>query len=158
MDISKASNFERYVYDVTGRDGARTRQVYEALKTTGSFDLSGPEDRRAIGDHAMSAGTSTHANRLETIRLVHSRTGVVIDPHTADGVKVALEFRTDQTTPVLCLETALPVKFGETIVEALGFEAPRPPSTVGLEEKPQRFVELANSVADVQAYIAKICP
>ena len=157
MDISKASNFERYVYDVMGRDGERTRRLYEALKSTGLFDLSGAEDRRATGDHAISAGTSTHANRLDTIRSVYSKTGVVIDPHTADGVKVAIEFRTDRTTPVLCLETALPVKFGETIVEALGFEAPRPPATVGLEEKPQRFVELGNSVAEVQAYISNIC-
>lgn len=157
MDISKASNFERYVYDVTGRDGTRTRQLYESLKATGSFDLSSADDHRAIGDHAMSAGTSTHANRLETIRMVYSKTGRVIDPHTADGVKVALELRIDQTTPVLCLETALPVKFGETIVEALGFEAPRPPATEGIEEKPQRVVEIADSVADVQAYIARIC-
>ncbi len=157
MDISKASNFERFVYDVTGRDGARTRLLYEALRSTGSFELTSPEDRRAMSDHAIAAGTSTHANRLATIRLVHQRTGRVIDPHTADGIKVALEARTDMSVPVLCLETALPVKFGETIVEALGFEAPRPPSTIGLEDREQRVVAMDNSADAVRAYIASVC-
>ena len=161
MDISKASNFERFVFDVTGRDGERTRQLYEALRSVGSFDLSGPDDRRATSDHAIAAGTSTHADRISTIRLVHDRVGRVIDPHTADGVKVALEARfdgrADPSTPILCLETALPIKFGETIVEALGFEAPRPESTVGLEVRPQRVVEIGNSVAEVERYIAGVC-
>ena len=161
MDISKASNFERFVFDVTGRDGERTRQLYEVLRSTGSFDLSGPDDRRATSDHAIAAGTSTHADRISTIRLVHDRVGRVIDPHTADGVKVALEARfdgrADPSTPILCLETALPIKFGETIVEALGFEAPRPESTVGLEVRPQRVVEIGNSVAEVERYIAGVC-
>jgi threonine synthase len=157
MDISKASNFERFVYDVTGRDGERTRLLYEALRSTGSFELTSPDDRRAMSDHAISAGTSTHADRLTTIRLVHEKTGRVIDPHTADGVKVALEARTDTAVPVLCLETALPVKFGETIVEALGFEAPRPESTIGLEDREQRAIPMDNSADAVRAYIAEVC-
>ena len=127
----------------------------------GSFDLSGADDRRATSDHAVTAGTSTHVDRISTIRLVHDRSGRVIDPHTADGVKVALEARADgrshPATPVLCLETALPIKFGDTIVEALGFEAPRPASTLGLEERPQRVVEIGNSVAEVERYIAGVC-
>ena len=157
MDISKASNFERFVYDVTGRDGDRTRLLYEALRSTGSFELTSADDRRAMSDHAITAGTSTHANRLDTIRLVHERTGRVIDPHTADGIKVALEARADTAVPVLCLETALPVKFGDTIVEALGFAAPRPPSTVGLEDLEQRVTQMDNSADSVRAYIASVC-
>ena len=157
MDISKASNFERFVYDVTGRDGDRTRLLYEALRSTGSFSLASPDDRRAMSDHGIAAGTSTHADRLNTIRLVHQRTGRVIDPHTADGIKVALEARADPLVPVLCLETALPIKFGDTIVEALGFEAPRPASTVGLEEREQRVIQMANSADAVRAYIASVC-
>jgi len=129
MDISKASNFERYVYDVVGRDPARLKLLWRALETKGEFTLK-PGDE-------FASGRSTHGDRLATIRGVYEKHGVMIDPHTADGVRVGLQYR-EPGVALICLETALPVKFAETIREALGREPERPAEFIGLEERPQR--------------------
>ena len=160
MDISKASNFERYVFNLTGNDGLRTRDLYARVSTAMAFDLNGTDLRSQMGDHGVVSGSSTHTDRIDTIRFVHQATGRVIDPHTADGVKVAREqtlgggARAD--IPTLCLETALPAKFGETIVEALGREPERPASAVGLEDLPQRVSVIDNSVGAVRAFLASV--
>jgi threonine synthase len=155
MDISKASNFERFIYDLTGNDGARTNALYQQLAKTMQFDLNGTELRARMADQSVVSGRSTHADRIATIRLVHERTGRVIDPHTADGVKVAIDHQVPGT-PTLCLETALPAKFGETIIEALGIEPTRPASAVGLEDLPKRVTVVDNDVSDVKNLLANM--
>jgi threonine synthase len=153
MDISKASNFERFVADLVGRDAVQLRRLWASLENAGSFDLRGTPSFDAIGKSGFVSGSSTHRDRIETIRAVHRRYGVVIDTHTADGVKVALE-RRETGVPVVCLETALPVKFSESILEALGTEPPRPAGFEGLEALPQRF-DVVDADADaVKRYIA----
>jgi threonine synthase len=147
MDISKASNFERFVFDLLGRDGAKTK----ALFTGNGFALSAAEFAR-IKDYGFVSGRSTHADRLATIRDVAARCGMVIDTHTADGVKVAREHATPGV-PMLVLETALPAKFAATIVEALGHEPERPPGFEGIEALPKRFTVLPANVGAVQRYI-----
>src|SRR5690606_22145174 len=91
MDISKASNFERFIFDLLGRDGARVQALFgDALARDGQFDLSGdPAFADAAKKYGFASGKSTHADRLATIRDTHQRFGVTIDTHTADGVKVA---------------------------------------------------------------------
>ena len=144
MDISKASNFERYAFDLLERDGARVKRLF----TSGEeFDLS------LIPRQGFVSGRSTHADRLATIRSIHSKYGVTIDPHTADGVKVGLE-RREPGVPLICLETALPAKFSETIREALGREPERPAGFAKLEDLPQRFEVIAPDAAAVKRYIA----
>ena len=144
MDISKASNFERYVFDLVGRDGARVRALWAELERTGEFRLPpGP---------GFASGVSTHADRLATIRAVHAKYGVTIDPHTADGVKVGLALR-DPATPLVCLETALPAKFSATLVEAIGREPQRPARFAGLEALPQRFEVIAPDAGAVKRTI-----
>ena len=155
MDISKASNFERFVFDLTGRDGVRTRSLYEQVALEGGFDLNGTDLKSQMTDFAVVSGSSTHADRLRTIRLVYERTGRIIDPHTADGVKVALEHR-PSAHPILCLETALPAKFGDTITEALGIDAPRPRDAIAIETRPQRFDTVDNDPAAVRRLIVAV--
>ena len=145
MDISKASNFERYVFDLVGRDGARVRDLYRRLDSRGEFDLPRP-------DGEFVSGPSTHADRLRTIKQVYDRFGVMIDPHTADGVKVGLEHR-EPGVPLLCLETALPVKFSQTIREALGRDPERPKRLESLETLPQRFTVIERDPDAVRRYI-----
>ncbi|MFM2185868.1 MAG: hypothetical protein RIR43_440, partial [Pseudomonadota bacterium] len=138
MDISKASNFERFVHDLLGRDGARTRELFgHQVERQGSFSLSAAEFGRIAG-YGFVSGASTHANRLETIRDTHRRYGVMIDTHTADGLKVARHW-TEPGVPMLVLETALPAKFAQTLVEALGCEPERPKGLEGIENLPKRF-------------------
>ena len=147
MDISKASNFERFVFDLLGRDGARVK----ALFTSGEFCLTA-EERARIAGFGFVSGSSTHADRLATIRACYDNYGVIIDTHTADGLKVALELR-DPDVMMLVLETALPVKFAATIMEALGLTPPRPAGLDNIESLPKRVVEMPVDVAAVKAFI-----
>lgn len=153
MDISRASNFERFVFDLVGRDAERVAGLWRELSREGFFDLSAmkPELERRYG---FVAGCSTHQDRLATIRAVHARTGVLIDPHTADGVKVAAKY-VEPGVPMLVLETALPAKFSEVIEQALGMPAPLPAGLENLESLPQRFTVLPCDVASVRAYITE---
>lgn len=158
MDISKASNFERFVFDLLGRDAARTKALFgEQLGKIGQFDLSGePVFAQAAQHYGFVSGKSTHADRLATIKDVYTRFGVMVDTHTADGVKVARE-HIKPGVPMIVLETALPIKFAATIVEALGREPERPAKFIGIEELPKRVSSMPADAAAVKAYIARVC-
>ncbi|MFT4241056.1 MAG: threonine synthase [Acidovorax sp.] len=159
MDISKASNFERFVFDLLGRDGARVKALFgDALGSQGQFDLSGdPRFADAAARYGFESGKSTHADRIATIRDTFQRHGVTIDTHTADGVKVAREHRGDAGVPMIVLETALPIKFAATIHEALGHAPERPAKFNGIEQLPKRVQVLPADVAQVKAYIERHC-
>ena len=155
MDISKASNFERFVWDAVDQDGDKVAWLWKKVDEEGGFDLSTDRAWEKIEDDSgFVSGRSSHAERLATIRLVNEKYGVLIDPHTADGVKIALRER-EPRYPMICLETALPAKFDETIVEALGRHAPRPPGFEGIEERPQRFDVMKPDAEAVKRYIAE---
>ncbi len=152
MDISKASNFERFVFDLVGRDAARTAALFGAgLARDGGFRVSDAEFARIAG-FGFASGRSVHADRVATIRDTWQRFGTMVDTHTADGLKVAREHRRDGV-PMLVLETALPAKFAETIREALGLEPPRPPALQGIESLPRRVQVLPVDAERVKAYI-----
>ncbi|HEX5687588.1 MAG TPA: threonine synthase [Ideonella sp.] len=154
MDISKASNFERFVFDLLGRDGARTRELFSTqIERQGAFSLSADEFAR-IARFGFQSGRSTHADRVATIRSTWENHGSMIDTHTADGVKVAAE-RVEAGVPMIVLETALPAKFAETIREALGREPERPAGLAGIEALPKRFTVMPPDVARVKTYIAQ---
>ena len=154
MDISKASNFERFVFDLLGRDGERTREMFKAqLEKQGFFQLS-PAEFECISAYGFVSGHSTHADRLATIRQTWEQNGVMIDTHTADGLKVAREF-IEPSVPMIVLETALPAKFAETIVEALGREPDRPAALQGIEALPKRFRVMPADAAAVKTYITE---
>jgi threonine synthase len=152
MDISKASNFERFVFDLLDRDGARTRQLFsEAIARDGGFTLSADEFAR-VGGFGFVSGRSTHADRLATIRDTWDRYGTLIDTHTADGLKVAREHLQPGVT-TLVLETALPAKFAATIREATGRD-PEPPAALrGIETLPKRFTVVPVDAGVVKRYI-----
>lgn len=153
MDISKASNFERFVFDLLDRDAARVNRLFgEELAAKGCFEITA-EERARIGErYGFVSGRSTHADRVATIRQCHAQYGVIIDTHTADGLKVALDKR-QPGVPMLVLETALPAKFAATIEEALGVVPPRPAALDDLESRPKRVTVLPVSVDQVKQFI-----
>ena len=155
MDISKASNFERFVFELLGRDGARTTALfYDHLASQGSFDLSADAAfKSAAQRYGFVSGKSTHADRLATIRDTWQRFGSMIDTHTADGVKVARK-QLQAGVPMIVLETALPIKFAATIEEALGRSPDRPARFEGIEALPKRVRLLPANVAAIKRYIA----
>ena len=156
MDISKASNFERFIFDLLGRDGAQTKALFhDQLQAHGQFDLSGhPAFKNAALAYGFASGKSTHTDRLATIQSVYRATGSMIDTHTADGVKVARQHITPGV-PMVVLETALAIKFAATIEEALGQLPPRPPAFDGIEALPKRVKLLPANVAAVQRYMVE---
>ncbi len=158
MDISKASNFERFVFDLLGRDGQATRELFaEGVARQGRFDLGGnPLFQEAAARYGFVSGKSTHADRLATIRDTFERFGTMIDTHTADGVKVARE-QLQAGVPMIVLETALPIKFAATIEEALGRLPDRPAKFEGIEDLPKRVTDLPADAEQVKAYIARHC-
>ena len=157
MDISKASNFERFIFDLVGRDGVRTQALFtQGVGREGRFDLSAdPVFADIAGKFGFTSGKSTHADRLATIRDSYQRLGQMVDTHTADGLKVAREHL--GTEPMVVLETALPIKFAATIEEALGRQPERPAQFNGIEALPKRVQVLPADVALVKTYIAQHC-
>ncbi len=153
MDISKASNFERFVFDALGRDPARTRTLFAQVESTRAFSLDAAE-RERIDAFGFVSASSTGADRLATIRDVHDRYGEVIDPHTADAMKVGRAHRRDGV-PMVVLETALPVKFNATVREAIGEDAPRPARFDGIESLPRRVTTMPADLGRLQAFIAQ---
>jgi threonine synthase len=153
MDISKASNFERFAFDLLGRDQEQLRDLFgRQLRETGEFDLSATAEFASIPErYGFVSGTSSHADRIRTIRAVSDSYGVVIDPHTADGVAVAQGLVGDE--PMIVLETALPVKFAATIVEAIGVEPDRPERFCGLEDLPRRVTVLTGGIEQLKGII-----
>lgn len=151
MDISKASNFERFVFDLVDRDSAKVRELWGSVDKGGAFDLTAYMTQVST-KFGFVSGSSNHANRMATIRQTKEKYGVVIDTHTADGLKVALEVR-DSQTPMVVLETALPAKFEDALLEALGEVPPRPASLNGIEDLPQKFTVMDVSVDAIKAFI-----
>ncbi len=154
MDISKASNFERFVFDLVGRDPAVVRELWAKVDKGGAFDLSGTVHWAKLPQFGFVSGRSTHGDRLQTIRFAYETYGVMLDTHTADGLKVARENRIPGV-PMVVLETAQPAKFEETIREALGREPLRPDDLFGIENLPQRVVVMEPDVAAIKRYIAE---
>ncbi len=158
MDISKASNFERFIFDLVGGDAERVAALFHKVETTGGFDLSGQtgsdgDEFKKVAQYGFQSGKSVHADRLNTIRQVEQKYGITIDTHTADGIKVALE-HIEQGVPMIVLETALAAKFNETIQEALGRDAERPAGFENIEALPQQSTLMTTDVAKMKAFIA----
>ncbi|RIX49447.1 MAG: threonine synthase [Rhodocyclales bacterium GT-UBC] len=154
MDISKASNFERFVFDLVGRDPAVVRELWAKVDKGQAFDLSTSAHWSKLSSFGFVSGKSTHADRLQTIRFAQQNYKVMLDTHTADGLKVALEHRLPNM-PMIVLETAQPAKFEETIREALGQEPVRPADLAGIEKLPQRVEVMAPDVEAVKRYLVE---
>ncbi len=154
MDIAKASNFERYIYHLTGNDPLHTAELWRQVEQQGGFDAHAAGLWPAVQASGLRAGSSHHAHRLDTLRQVYRDTGLVIDTHTADGLKVGRECAAPGQKLVV-LETALPTKFETTVKEALGFVPERPAHLRQLEDQPQRFTALPPAVEPLKAFIAQ---
>jgi threonine synthase len=152
MDISKASNFERFVFDLLDRDAQVCRGLFKTeLEQRGFFKLTTTQFEQ-VSAYGFQSGHSSHADRLATLAHTYQHHGVMIDPHTADGLKVARQ-HLQPGVPMVVLETALPVKFSSILLEALGVAPPIPAGLQGIEQKPKRFATMPCDVDQIKAYI-----
>ncbi len=152
MDISKASNFERFIYDLLDQNGDKVRDLWSGVDQGGAFNVKTLMTK--VRGFGLFSGSSNHEARMQTIRATNAKYGVIIDTHTADGLKVALEHR-EKGTPMVVLETALAAKFEDALVEALGDVPPRPESLNGIEELPQKFTVMEAGAQNIKDFIAK---
>ena len=153
MDISKASNIERFVFDLLDRDAARVAHLFGDLVPSGGFTISAAEHTR-IAEFGFVAGTSSHADRLATIAAVHAGSGRLIDTHTADGVHVA-RHHVEDGVPMIVLETAQSVKFADVVQQATGVRPPLPDAVADLEQRPRRFELMPADAEQIKTYVEK---
>lgn len=155
MDISKASNFERFIFDLTGRNTVRTCELFAVdVPQHGGFQIDKVEFELLRQRYGFVAGASSHADRLATIAELYRDQNVLIDPHTADGVKVACA-HVQKGVPMVVMETAQPIKFAQTIQEAVGFEPALPPQAAQLLDMPRRCEVVAPDVDRIKDYIVQ---
>ncbi|MDH4121118.1 MAG: threonine synthase [Deltaproteobacteria bacterium] len=152
MDIQVASNFERYLFELAGRDSALLRRWLEDFDRTGRLTLP-PEALDKMRGEFSSSSVEDEAI-LETIREVHRDHGYLLDPHTAVGFRAALD-HLSQTgeAPVMCMATAHPAKFGEAIQRAVGFPPPVPPAIAQLDHLPARKHVMPANADAVEAFM-----
>jgi threonine synthase len=153
MDIQVASNFERLLFDLYGRDGKKLAADMEAFRKTGALAL-GPnlldEARRLFAGARDDDGET-----IATIALVYQTTGEVLDPHTAVGVAGGRAAPHDGHVPTVVLATAHPAKFPEAVEKAIGLRAVLPPRLADLMDKPERMTELPNDLATLKDFVRK---
>jgi threonine synthase len=152
MDIQVASNFERYLYYLFNEDPARVRAAFEGFAKNGRMEFTDAEMER-VREEFISLSVSQDET-LETIAGFREKTGYLLDPHTAVGVRAALECAVKGETPV-CLATAHPAKFGEAVERATGFSPPYPEALVGIENLPTRCDILEADQGAIRSFIEK---
>ena len=128
------------------------REFWGNVDKGGSFNIKGTNYWNDMPKFEFSSGKSTHTDRIKTIRKIWEDYGVMVDTHTADGIKVGLQHR-EAKVPLVCLETAQPVKFSATIREALGRDPLRPAGFDNLESLPQRVEVMDVDAEAVKRYI-----
>jgi len=151
MDISKASNFERFIFDLLGRDPVQLSSYWKEVDKGGSFKLS-EDEFDLISGFGFISSSSQHTNRIKLISNYFEKFGIIIDPHTADGIKAALD-HIDQDIPMIVLETALPIKFEQSILEATGRKPERPEGLKDIELLKQKLEILDNDVDLIRLFI-----
>ncbi|MEM0948647.1 MAG: threonine synthase [Pseudomonadota bacterium] len=150
MDIEVSSNFERALFDAYGRDGGAVTQLMGDLKESGGFPVS--QGAMEALKEIYTSGRASEEETSATIRDMAARTGEVLCPHTAVGVKVAEE-HLDPATPMITLATAHPAKFPDAVEAATGTRPPLPNRMADLYDRSERVTRVANDLAAVETLI-----
>jgi threonine synthase len=153
MDIQISSNFERYLFDLLGRDSKKLSSVMKEFKETGKFSL--PKDLHEKAQRDFVAARTDDSETLATIKKIYDETGYVLDPHTAVGIKAALEIVKTAKGPVVTLATAHPAKFPDAVEKATGTRPALPAHLADLLSRPEKFEILPNNLQKLQEFIRK---
>ena len=151
MDIQVSSNFERLLFEMNGRDGGLTAEQLRVFRDKGTLAVEQDQYQQWIAP-TFRAGRANNHDTLATIRQVHESTGMLIDPHTAVGVKAAREFAEDGV-PMITLATAHPAKFPDAVERATGVRPELPAHLGNLFDLPEQSTDLPNDLAAVEAFV-----
>ncbi len=151
MDIQISSNFERLLFEASGRNSNAVRHMMAGLKQSGAFTLPAPVLSAIRQD--FSAFRADESEVAHAIRATRDQSGYVVDPHTATGIVAANKAGLDPAVPLIVLATAAPAKFPDTMRDVAGLEAPLPPRLAGLMTAPERMTPVANDSTALEAFI-----
>lgn len=151
MDIQVSSNFERLLFDLLNRDGAKVADTMTRFRAEGrlAVDEAAFKQARKLFDGHRLDDPST----IATMRDVHRGTGLVIDPHAAVGVAAARALRRDPAVPMVALATAHPAKFPDAVEEAVGVRPALPPGLSDLYRRPERLTTLPNDLTALKDFV-----
>jgi threonine synthase len=155
MDIAEASNFERYIFDITGRDPSTVKYLMSEIKKNGFFSLIGEIEHEDLERTGLHSGTANAKDRAKAIKDIYSKSGgVIIDTHTANAVSVAMHYA--DHTPMVVLSTAKPAKFEEDMAKILpGVKIPMPAELESIAKKEQRYEVMEKDLPKLMNYVAE---
>lgn len=151
MDIQVSSNFERLLFELCHRDGARVAAIMQEFRDTGRYDVAEDalKEAKALFDGACYDDEQT----TQEMRRHFDATGEQIDPHSAVALAAAREHRRDTSVPMVVLSTAHPAKFGKAVEAATGIEPALPAKVSDLMEREERCHSLPNDLNALEAFI-----
>ena len=153
MDIQVSSNFERLLFEMNGRDGGLTAEQLRVFRDKGTLSVESDQYEQWIAP-TFRAGRANNHDTLAAIRSVYENSGMLIDPHTAVGVKAAREFA-EEGVPMITLATAHPAKFPDAVERATGVRPELPEHLSNLFDLPEKTSELPNDLATVEAFVER---
>ena len=153
MDIQVASNFERLVFEATGRDADMTRALYAAFAQSGGFDIPAPA--LSFMREIFSAVAVNDDDTRAAMHAVHHRTGELLCPHSAIAAAAAMKGAGNWAPdgPVVLLATAHPAKFPDTVEAATGVTPPLPGHCAALYDRREKADTLPNDAEAVKKYV-----
>jgi threonine synthase len=151
MDIQVSSNFERLLFEASGRDAETVRRYMNSLRQSGAFTIEAPDLAQIRG--GFDAGRATTEEVAATIRSTIRASGYLLDPHTAAGVHVA-KSRPQAETPMIVLGTAHPAKFPAAVEAASGVAPALPAWLAGLMETEEKFTVLPSDLKMVEDHVS----
>ena len=151
MDIQVASNFERYLFELQGRDDGALCKQMETLKDNGRFIIT--PHHMGCAKQFFSSSSIDESETLQEMALVYGETGKLIDPHTAVGTAAARKSNYREIGPVVCLATAHPAKFSESVIKATGKKPLSPDRLLSALESKERYDILDCEILTIQSYI-----
>jgi threonine synthase len=151
MDIQVASNFERALFEASGRDAVWMAQAMQDFAATRQLAIP-PSVLRALKERYLSARTDD-SETIATIARIYKENGIVIDPHTAVGVAAAEKLAPELKGPVVALATAHPAKFSAAVTQAIGKPAELPAHLSDLSTREERYTVLANAKGAVEKFV-----
>jgi threonine synthase len=151
MDIQVSSNFERLLFDMTGRDGVRVAALMKSFRDTGQLSVSPETLRQAL--QLFAAHRLSDSETLVAIKRVYDDTGQLLDPHSAIGVAAGRACRRPEDGPLVALATAHPAKFPDAVERATGVRPALPAHLADLYKREERYTVLPNDLAAVRAHV-----
>lgn len=151
MDIQISSNFERYLFETSGRDAQKISTMMDEFKQNGVFTAD-PQLFEKVTQCFSAHRLNDDETRAEILRL-YQQTGEIIDPHSVIGIAAARAKATDPSVPVVCMGTADPAKFAAAVEPVIGVKVPYPSRLEKVLDAQEHFNVMANDLQVVQAFI-----